>query len=79
MSLRNRLTRLEDRTGGKDCPRCSGVFVVRVNGRLHYAAKNGAPVPADEVREGRCPECGSGPVIIRVSGLGRVSDIGGKR
>lgn len=79
MSLHNRIARLEDRAGGKECPHCSGVLVIRVNGRLHQATKNGVPIRADDVGEGRCPECESEPVVIRVPGLARVSDIGGGR
>lgn len=50
MNFRRRLVRLEDRTGSKDCPRCSGVVVVSVNDDLHHASKNGAPMSEEEYR-----------------------------
>ena len=71
MSLRGRLARLEDRTGGKDCPRCSGVVVVSVNGDLHHASKNGEPMSEEEYHsfeaediDGRCPVCGEESIEI---------------
>ncbi len=73
-SLETRLKRLEDAGGGGECPRCSGVFAVTMNGEFSSASKNGEPMSeeeyeafeAEEDEEGRCPVCGQKPHDIKV-------------
>ncbi len=76
MALSDRLTRLEERRGGKPCPRCSGFWVVRVNGNLESVRRNGEPEAPEawgEVEDGMvggsCPGCGGIPFTIRPRGL----------
>lgn len=73
--LSDRLAKLEERHGGEPCPRCSGFWAVRVNGKLESVRRNGeavAPEAWGEVGDvlvgGRCPDCGRTPIIIRPRG-----------
>lgn len=70
--LRGRIGRLEA-SGGGDCPRCSGVFAVTVNGRFSSASKHGEPMPEEgwrafeaEEEDGRCPECERRPTNVTI-------------
>ncbi len=73
-SLDTRIKRLEDVGGGGECPRCSGVVAVTMNGEFSSAHKNGEPMSeeewdafeAEEDEEGRCPMCGQKPENITV-------------
>ncbi len=65
-SLRTRLKRLEEASGGGECPRCSGTVVVYLNGELGSVSRDGrrfAPEEAQafvgEEHDGRCPVCGA--------------------
>ncbi len=72
--LVRRVLHLEDAGGGGECPRCSGVVGVFMNGEFSSAHKNGVPMSeeewdafADEEEEdGRCPVCGQKPENITV-------------
>ncbi len=74
MRLDNRIDRLEREVGGGECPRCSGIFAVTVNGEFSSASKDGVPMSqeewcafeAEEDEEGRCPVCGEKPQDITV-------------
>ena len=73
MNLRGRIGKLEERTGGEPCARCSGFRAVVINGELHSASRNGEKGSLEEwaeleggMVEGRCPECGRKPLEIRV-------------
>ncbi len=69
-----RIRRLEDATGGSgECPRCSGVVAVTMNGEFSSASKDGVPMSEEEwctfeaeEEEGRCPVCGEKPHDIKV-------------
>ncbi len=73
-NLDTRIRRLEDAGGGGECPRCSGVFAVTMNGEFSSAAKHGEPMSeeeyeafeAEEAEEGRCQDCGEKPHDIKV-------------
>ncbi len=68
-NLDTRIRKLEDAGGGGECPRCSGVFAVTMNGEFSSASKDGEPMSeeewcafeAEEDGEGRCPVCGRSP------------------
>ncbi len=60
-----RVEHLEDTGDGGECPRCSGVVGIFMNGRFSSAHKNGEPMSEEEwdafeaeEEEGRCPVCG---------------------
>ncbi len=72
-SLATRIRRLEEAGGGGECPRCSGVFAVTMNGEFSSASKHGVPMSREdyealeaEEEDGRCPACGEKPHDIRV-------------
>jgi DNA-directed RNA polymerase subunit RPC12/RpoP len=72
--LVRRVRHLEDADGGGECPRCSGVVVVTMDGEFSSASKDGVPMSeeeyeaheAEEDGEGRCPVCGEKPHDITV-------------
>ncbi len=72
--LVRRVLHLEDAGDGGECPRCSGVVAIFMNGEFSSAHKNGVPMSeeewdafADEEEEdGRCPVCGRKPENITV-------------
>lgn len=70
-----RIARLEDQDGRRPCPRCSGFVVVRVNGEVESASRDGRTVDAEEWERleagmvgGRCPGCGRRPFEVRPRG-----------
>ncbi len=72
-ALVRRVRHLEDAGGGGECPRCSGVVAVTMNGEFSSAHKNGVPMSEgewdafeDEEEEGRCPVCGQKPEAVSV-------------
>jgi rRNA maturation protein Nop10 len=71
--LETRVKKLEDVGGGGECPRCSGVVAVTMNGEFSSASKHGVPMSEEEwcafeaeEEEGRCPVCGEKPQDITV-------------
>ncbi len=71
-TLNRRLRRLEQSSGG-ECPRCSGVVSVTVNGDFDSATRDGVPMSEAEWRqhegeevEGLCPVCGREPLTITI-------------
>ncbi len=71
--LETRIRRLEDAGAGGECPRCSGVVGVFMNGEFSSAHKNGVQMSREEYEaheaeeeEGRCPVCGRKPENITV-------------
>ncbi len=76
MGLDNRIDRLERGAGGGDCPRCSGIFAVVVNGRFCRATRHGEPMSEEEYRRyvsgkgpgGECPVCGRTAGTIKMGG-----------
>jgi hypothetical protein len=78
MRIEERLRRLEKNQPPDKCPRCSGIFVIRVNGKFYSASRDGVPISEEEYRRheaehgphGECPVCGRVPgPPIRVLGL----------
>lgn len=79
MRIERRLEFLEQNATVGDCLRCSGIFVVRVNGKVDHASRNGVLMSEEEEYrryeselgpDGECPVCGRVPgPPIRVSGL----------
>ncbi len=72
-SLKRRIRYLEDTGGGGECPRCSGVVGIFMNGGFSSAHKNGVPMTEEEwvafeaeEENGRCPACGRKPESITV-------------
>ncbi len=72
-SLETRVGRLEDADGGGECPRCSGVVGILLNGEFSSASKHGQPMSEEEwcqfeteEEDGRCPVCGVKPESITV-------------
>ncbi len=73
-SLDTRIRKLEDAGGDGECPRCSGVFAVTMNGEFSSAGKHGVPMSEEEYKafeaeedgKGRCPVCGQKPENITV-------------
>jgi DNA-directed RNA polymerase subunit RPC12/RpoP len=68
--LEKRLETLERSAGGA-CPKCSGVLVTVVNGKMRSATRCGEPIgPAAraefEASGSRCSACGAGFLEIRV-------------
>ncbi|MDP9481576.1 MAG: hypothetical protein M3R38_38925 [Actinomycetota bacterium] len=71
-SLDTRIRKLEDAGGRGECPRCSGVVAVTMNGEFSSASKYGESMTEaefeefeDEEEEGRCPVCGEkAPEIV---------------
>jgi len=65
-SLETRVRRLEDTDGGRECPRCSGVLAINLDGDFWSASKHGEDMSAEEYEafeaeedeDGRCPVCG---------------------
>jgi hypothetical protein len=71
-SLNKRLEALETRAGGGGCDRCRDVFIVKVNGEVQSAVRNGVALPLEEARalSAGCPECkGQERYTIRLKGL----------
>ncbi|MDP9487400.1 MAG: hypothetical protein M3Q49_16725 [Actinomycetota bacterium] len=71
--LVRRVRHLEDAGGGGECPRCSGVVGIFMNGTFSSAHKNGVPMSREEYEghdaeeeDGRCPVCGQKPENITV-------------
>ncbi len=73
-SLETRIQRLEDTNGGGECPRCSGVVEILLDGEFSSASKHGKEMSeaeyetfeAEEEPDGRCPACGQKPAEINV-------------
>ncbi len=72
-SLVRRVLHLEDVGGDGECPRCSGVVAVTMNGEFSSAHKNGVQMGREEYeafeaeeQDGRCPVCGQKPESITV-------------
>lgn len=73
-SLVTRVRRLEDAAGDGECPRCSGMVVVLMDGEFSGAGKHGREMTEEEYREfeaeeddeGRCPACGRKSTEITV-------------
>lgn len=68
--LEKRLEVLERSAGGA-CPKCSGVLVTVVNGKMRSATRHGEPMGGEEravfgAAGSRCPACGVGFLEIRV-------------
>jgi len=78
--IEERIGRLE-RMGGGDCPRCSGVFAIIVNGKFCRATRHGEPMSEEEYRQyvsekgpgGECPGCGRIPGKLKVGGPGHAT------
>ncbi len=71
--LDTRIRKLEDADGSGECPRCSGVVGILMNGEFSSASKYGVPMSREEYEaheaeeeEGRCPVCGRKPENITV-------------
>ncbi len=72
-SLATRIRHLEDASGGGECPRCSGVVGILLNGEFSSASKHGEDMTEEEYEafeaeeeDGRCPVCGEKPAEINV-------------
>jgi ssDNA-binding Zn-finger/Zn-ribbon topoisomerase 1 len=73
-SLETRIQRLEGADGGGECPRCSGVLGIFLDGEFYSASRDGEEMSKEEWRaheaeedeEGRCPACGQKPAEITV-------------
>ncbi len=73
-SLETRVRRLEDTDGGNECPRCSGVLGITLDGEFRSASRHGEEMTeeeyeafeAEEDAAGRCPVCGEKPENITV-------------
>ena len=68
--LGKRLEVLERSAGGA-CPKCSGVLVTVVNGKMRSATRCGQPMGGEEramfgAAGSRCPACGAEFLEIRV-------------
>ncbi|MDP9485594.1 MAG: hypothetical protein M3Q49_07360 [Actinomycetota bacterium] len=72
-SLDTRIRKLEGAGGDGECPRCSGMVAIFMNGEFSSAHKNGVPMSPEEYEahegeeeDGRCPVCGEKPENITV-------------
>jgi hypothetical protein len=73
--LHRRVEALEQAHGG-ECPRCSGMSAIIVNGEVKQASRHKELITpeewheyeAEEDADGRCPVCGRKPVEIRSVG-----------
>ncbi len=65
-SLETRIQQLEDAGGDGECPRCSGVLGIFLDGEFRSTSKHGEEMSegeyetfeAGEKPDGRCPVCG---------------------
>lgn len=72
--LEARIRRLEDSGGDGECPRCSGVVGIILDGEFWSANRHGEEMSEEEWRrheaeegeDGRCPVCGQKPQEITV-------------